>query len=421
MVNPKSLNHSVLLFSFLLLPLFSIPIYAQKIAVKFEKGNWYKVIEKAKEENKLIFVDVMADYCPPCKVMDAEVFPEKSVALFYNEHFISYRIDIEAKESTYLKELFNIKTVPTLLFLTSEGKLIKKLEEGKTAKEFIVLGKEVMSDKRSFMVQVNDNDPDWLRYKELERMYQSGTRQPKFLREYAYLLRRYRKPHNMVVNEYLRTQANRKHLKENRLFVYDFTSNLGNLAVDFFIKDIQHYKQSHGGKKINEKVKTAIYNSILTAIRERDYNLFDKANLIFKDIELPEQDKFVFEMQSLFYQGIEDWENYAEVAYKYLNSKEITDPILLNDIAAKFHQYVNSKKDLKQALKWVKQSIKIENEYYNNTTAASLYHKLGKTKKAIKAAEKAIKIAKLRGRDNYQGALRMVDRMKSQQTKLNLY
>jgi len=418
MVNSKSRNYSVLL---LLLTLFSLRTYAQKIDVKFEKGNWYHVIEKAKEENKLIFVDVMADYCPPCKKMDAEVFPEKSVALFYNEHFVNYRVDIEAKENTYLKELFNVNTVPALLYLTSDGKMIKKIEEGRTAKEFIVLGKEVMNDKRSFMVQVNDSDPNYLRYKELGRMYKTGTRQPKLLNEYAYLLRKYRKPYNMVVNEYLRTQSKKKHLKENRQFVYDFTSNLGNLSIDFFIKELQYYKQNYGGKKINEKIKTAIYNSILTAIRERDYNLFDKAVAIFKEIELPEKDKFMFEVQSLFYQGTEDWENYANVAYKYLNSKEITDPILLNDIASKFHQYVNTKKELKHALKWVKRSIKIENEYYNNTTAALLYHKIGKTKKAIKSAEKAIEIAKLRGRDNYQAALRMVDRMKSQQTKLSLY
>ena len=68
----------------------------------------------------------------------------------------------------------------------------------------------------------------------------------------------------------------------------------------------------------------------------------------------------------------------------------------------------------------MKKSIKIENEYYNNNTYAALLYKTGKTSKAIKAAEKAVHIAKLRGID-YKETLKLLDRMQSQQMHQALF
>ena len=52
------------------------------------------------------------------------------------------------------------------------------------------------------------------------------------------------------------------------------------------------------------------------------------------------------------------------------------------------------KKRLKQAVKWAKKSIKLDSNYYNHDTLASLYYALGKKRKARKVANKAIELAK---------------------------
>jgi tetratricopeptide (TPR) repeat protein len=60
---------------------------------------------------------------------------------------------------------------------------------------------------------------------------------------------------------------------------------------------------------------------------------------------------------------------------------------------------VDGKKNIKLAIKWAKQSIGIDDNYFNNDTLASLYYKLGKKKKALKAAKKAILLAQQSGED----------------------
>jgi thiol:disulfide interchange protein len=68
----KVLLITVLMFNTLM------PVRAQ--GLKFETGlNWEQVKQKAKAENKLIFLDVMATWCGPCKYMDANVYPNDTV------------------------------------------------------------------------------------------------------------------------------------------------------------------------------------------------------------------------------------------------------------------------------------------------------------------------------------------------------
>ena len=56
--------------------LFSWNVFSQ--GIQFETGSWKEVLQKAKQENKLIFVDLYTTWCGPCKKMAAETFPSRS-------------------------------------------------------------------------------------------------------------------------------------------------------------------------------------------------------------------------------------------------------------------------------------------------------------------------------------------------------
>ncbi len=231
---------------------------------------------------------------------------------------------------------------------------------------------------------------------DLTAEYHSSEHTSELLYELAYLSKKYYRPYNMVVNEYLQSQHNNLDSEENRAFVYDFSINLENRAIDIFLNDIHYFKETHGSKEINERLTDAIHNSILVAIRERDYPLFEKAQAIVENIDLPNKEAFLFEIRSIFYQGTEDWDTYADLVTKYFRSRDITDPVLLGDVAWAFHQYIHDGKRLKRALRWIEASIQIENEYYNNHIYAALLYKIGAVDDAIEAAKKAIAIAKMR-------------------------
>lgn len=216
------------------------------------------------------------------------------------------------------------------------------------------------------------------------------------VREYAYLLLKLQQPYNQVVNHYLELEKDRLDSPINRDFVYDFALNLENKAIDYFVKNIQYYKSIKGGERVNEKTKNAIEYTVFTAIKEKDRKLFAKVEQTIQKTYLPQKDQILFEMRSLFYQGIEDWNSYAKIVVQHMDKFSVSDPKLLNDIAGKFHRNVNDKKMLFKALEWIELSINIEHEYYNNFTHSLLLYRLGFTDKAIQAAQNAIYINNIR-------------------------
>ena len=60
----------------------------------------------------------------------------------------------------------------------------------------------------------------------------------------------------------------------------------------------------------------------------------------------------------------------------------------------------------------VKQSIKLDNAYYNTDTLAALYSKMGKKGKALKTAQKAIALAKENNED-YSTTEELIQKLKA--------
>ncbi len=55
-------------------------------------------LERAAKERKLIFVDLYADWCGPCKYMDATTYKDSTVVHILNTEFIPIKLDADSKE-----------------------------------------------------------------------------------------------------------------------------------------------------------------------------------------------------------------------------------------------------------------------------------------------------------------------------------
>jgi thiol:disulfide interchange protein len=56
-------------------------------------------LEKAKMEPKLIFVDLYADWCVPCRIMDANVYNNPTVASILNTRFYAAKLDADSQDT----------------------------------------------------------------------------------------------------------------------------------------------------------------------------------------------------------------------------------------------------------------------------------------------------------------------------------
>ena len=79
---------------------------------KVEKTEQFK--EMVTENNKLVLVDIYADWCGPCKAMMPTL---ESLEQKYSETLDIVKIDADNPDTGELTQLFQVRSIPTLLFI----------------------------------------------------------------------------------------------------------------------------------------------------------------------------------------------------------------------------------------------------------------------------------------------------------------
>ena len=99
----------------------------ESLAVRFQKTLFSEAAAKAKQENKLMLMDVYATWCVPCKELDKTVFSDDKIGEFINSKFVSLKVDGEKGEGPELMEKFGVPGYPTIILFDSDGKEIDRL------------------------------------------------------------------------------------------------------------------------------------------------------------------------------------------------------------------------------------------------------------------------------------------------------
>lgn len=247
--------------------------------INWTKGlSWQAIQEKARRENKYIFLDCFATWCGPCKEMDKHVFSNDTVGNYMNDKFIAVKIQMDKTkndaepvkkwyaDATAMMKQYRIQAFPTYIFLSPDGRTVHKVQGYQGVNNFIIQAQTALQPGQVYVDKYEEFD-------RLEKDYNSGI----------------------------------KHY-ESMLYMIQAAGELGNEdLIKQLKKDYQHYLENLG-------VKT----------------LYTKEHLLFLETVALHSDSKLF---TLFYQ---DGKKIDRIVRRKNYSKYIIDKVIYREITVPF-------------------------------------------------------------------------------------
>jgi hypothetical protein len=284
---------------------------------------------------------------------------------------------------------------PTLLFIDDKGKVVHRAVGYHTSDLLLDLGAAALDPNKNISA--------------IQTKYDQGDRSPELLKNLAFA--KYDAmdgTYGQTAAEYLATQKDWG-TDDNMDFIMRMADNLDSDMAQHMLKNRAAYDKKYGPQAVAGKVDELVQSKVNRAETEADLKSVDK---LYADLYPDRAANMSARLKMGFYAQREDWGNFAKAANAYYSKYPAGDWSELNEVAWLFYEVVDNKNDLKTAVKWAQKSIKMDKNFYNTDTLASLYYKLGKKGKALKTANQAIALAKESGEDYSETEL-LIQRIKA--------
>ena len=387
--------------SILFIFLFSIsPFKTISQGIQWQTGSFESILNKAKTQKKLIYVDIYTTWCTPCKQMDAEVFTNANVGKIFNDNFINYKIDGEKGEGKDLVEYFELESYPTSMFIDGDWNVIQKLE-GFRPVERLLESAEKMKERG----KISGSDDD------LEQAYMKGRRDATFLLEYIKVRQLQKMDNSIILDEYL-GKINPEQLKSESTLklILENASQLRGLAINYLmsrktepiierkIKGIISQNLTIAGNQKNEKLLTEVLatNGRLskTFAEANEWNTEAKMNYFMLTNQ---SDKFF--LTADFFIGTYLLKKDLSTLKNIPALREIYTQKLRKASKFVLENYKEREK-LEKAIVWIKKTLEIEEKSNNNEIYSRLLFSLGNKIEAITLMDRTLSLAKREKADN---------------------
>ncbi len=366
--------------------------------IKFEESTFKVALEKAKKENKLIFLDAYATWCGPCKLMVKNIFPLQSVGDYYNSNFVNTKLDMEKGEGLELAKKYGVKVYPTYLFIDGDGKEVHRTVGYVKENDFIQFGKDAINPEA--------------RLTTLVKRFEDGEKDPVFLKDLAVKTMYSDKVlYSRILGKYFEGNAGKELTKEDINLLLQSLNSVESETYKIFKEkktEIEKVIKPEAYTKINNnlllaKVYKNNYNTDTKVLNEKQY--LSEAETILSKEEAQKALLSAKAKVALAKKDIPTWQNLMIEKYKDVTN---IDAYELNDISWRFFENVTDKTGLLKAITWAEESVKKLESAHNTDTLANLYNKVGDKPNAKKWATKSIELAKAKG-DDYASTKKILD------------
>lgn len=230
--------------------------------INFQDLTLKEGLEKAKKENKKVFIDVYATWCGPCKYLSKNIFVDDDLGEFMNENFVSLKLDGEKGDGLLLMRDFNLSSYPTMLFLNPEMDLLKKIVG--------VVGADVIQNAGNEILH-----PETTAIYELEKKYREGNRDRDVLAEYVVEMLNSDEDPDKIIREFLEKYPDPNLEDNNEFLVFCLgITDRNHTSMKSFLGNLDHLSELHG-EFVLTKINMTFYGIVQDAIAAQDQSLIE--------------------------------------------------------------------------------------------------------------------------------------------------
>lgn len=395
----------------------SINLAQESVGIHFEQRlSWQQIKEKAKAENKYIFVDCFATWCGPCKRMDREVYPVDSIGQLFNRYFISVKVQMDstAKDDEHVKNFradakslqnsYQVNAFPTFLFFSPYGKIVHKGIGFTDASGFAYLAHNALDSSKQYFTLLSSFRHGNLSYRQIYK--------------FAIIARAYGNREladsvaTFYINHLYEFGRDSIYTPQNLALITDFTRSSKIKTFDLFY---------HHGREVDSVMKRPnLSRNLIDAIIESEEinsklypggktiegkpEWITMRNNIIKAYNSDYADRIIIWAKVKWFEQKKDWKNYAANLILKVERYGPYDKVfyqipqdeyaLWNFCSWDLFFYSDESKNLRKALEWSKKSQmlspKPDPEFMD--TYANILYKLHRKREALEWEAKALKL-----------------------------
>ena len=216
--------------------------------IKFEESTFDEALKKAKDQGKLLFMDCYTTWCGPCKMMSNQVFKQKYVGDYFNQHFVNLKMDMEKGEGKDLQKRYEVNAFPTMFLLDGDGNVIYKILGGR--------------DVRAFMDAIARGKDQAIPYHVLKNKYESGDRSVELMADYFQTMSDAGEVKNAEgeARSYLSTLKAPDLYGKSAWTLYDhFVNHVTDPEFRYLMNNREKFTEYLGDSLVNKKIEKVIF------------------------------------------------------------------------------------------------------------------------------------------------------------------